>query len=353
MSKTQLFEPWTFGLDFNPVSQQKYAQFVANNGGKVSSSRESLSKYNQQKSGKRATLHAPLVEAVDKLASFMFENDKSGATGKQRDASGKVLYYCGEFTGKTGEAEFGVYNPINGTFKIGVVDSGGALKGTKPLGQKGYYGGMCYFLLAYASLDDGEFKARFEKYYNDPDVLKRDDIEDMFCMCDNVYRRVETPSPGTAALAVNIPSSNNIPKITQLKLDSGEYSPNSDITGDFIYLKNSNRSNRAGKRTMEELTCRYSLNLLGELEEEEKSMIPVMDATYQPTTYLVDMAMMVKEAGMRKYMLRSESGLGKTTDARALAAVLGLPYRVFTCSENTDEMEVLANMIPNTGKSKK
>lgn len=30
MSKTQLFESWTFGLDFDSASQQKYAQFVIN-----------------------------------------------------------------------------------------------------------------------------------------------------------------------------------------------------------------------------------------------------------------------------------------------------------------------------------
>lgn len=88
-----------------------------------------------------------------------------------------------------------------------------------------------------------------------------------------------------------------------------------------------------------------------ELTADEKAKVP--DVTkcmdYQISESLELMVKMASVAHMSKFMLRGPAGVGKTTDAKLLAAVLGLPYRVFTCSENTDEMDLLANMLPNTG----
>ena len=48
-------------------------------------------------------------------------------------------------------------------------------------------------------------------------------------------------------------------------------------------------------------------------------------------------------------MMTGDAGTGKTTDARMIAQILGLPYYVFTCGPGTDELELLATTVPNMG----
>ena len=52
---------------------------------------------------------------------------------------------------------------------------------------------------------------------------------------------------------------------------------------------------------------------------------------------------------MRVFMMAGESGTGKTTSAKMVAQLLGLPYYSFTCGEATDEVDLVSSMIPNTG----
>ena len=49
-------------------------------------------------------------------------------------------------------------------------------------------------------------------------------------------------------------------------------------------------------------------------------------------------------------MMTGVAGVGKTTDARIIAQVLRVPYYCFTCGPETDEMTLLASMIPNMRK---
>ena len=55
---------------------------------------------------------------------------------------------------------------------------------------------------------------------------------------------------------------------------------------------------------------------------------------------------------MRNFLLRGNSGTGKTEGARAIAAGLGLPYLYLTCSANTEIFDVLGQMMPVTGTRK-
>ena len=49
----------------------------------------------------------------------------------------------------------------------------------------------------------------------------------------------------------------------------------------------------------------------------------------------------------RLFMLTGPAGVGKTTDVKIIAQVLGLPYYVFTCGPDTDELSLLASTVPN------
>ena len=59
-----------------------------------------------------------------------------------------------------------------------------------------------------------------------------------------------------------------------------------------------------------------------------------------------------KRQPMRVFMSAGESGTGKTTNARMVAQMLGLPYYSFTCGEGTDEVDLVSSMIPNIGGTK-
>ncbi len=55
-----------------------------------------------------------------------------------------------------------------------------------------------------------------------------------------------------------------------------------------------------------------------------------------PEDYLVskeaeEILQMVDKTPARLFMLTGDAGTGKTTDARMIAQILGLPYYVFTC----------------------
>lgn len=53
---------------------------------------------------------------------------------------------------------------------------------------------------------------------------------------------------------------------------------------------------------------------------------------------------------MRVFLSVGEAGTGKSTNAKIIAQLLGLPYYAFTCSEGTDEVDLVSSMVPNTGE---
>lgn len=63
MSKTVLFDTWTWNYDFDD-SMPNLKKVVEDAGKKYTTSVGAISKYNEQRNGKRATLHVPTVQAV-------------------------------------------------------------------------------------------------------------------------------------------------------------------------------------------------------------------------------------------------------------------------------------------------
>lgn len=55
---------------------------------------------------------------------------------------------------------------------------------------------------------------------------------------------------------------------------------------------------------------------------------------------------------MRVFIAAGESGTGKTTNAKMVAQLLGMPYYFFTCGEGTNETDLVSAMIPNIGSKK-
>ncbi|MFR2189779.1 MAG: hypothetical protein ACLS5R_10875 [Blautia sp.] len=84
----------------------------------------------------------------------------------------------------------------------------------------------------------------------------------------------------------------------------------------------------------------------------EKERIPTLPEDYIVSQEVEEILEMVVHTPARLFMMTGEAGTGKTTDARMIAQILGLPYYVFTCGPGTDELELLASTVPNMGTKK-
>ena len=86
-----------------------------------------------------------------------------------------------------------------------------------------------------------------------------------------------------------------------------------------------------------------------DVNERTKERIPSLPEDYLVSKEAEEILQMVDKTPARLFMLTGDAGTGKTTDARMIAQILGLPYYVFTCGPGTDELELLATTVPNMG----
>lgn len=351
MGNTKLFETWTFNRPF----PEPFAGEVVKAGKKTSVEPECISKHNHMTRGKRATLHAPTLRALIAVSEIM-DGAVTGAFGLQND-NNTVKRYCMEYVrpgGTIRDTRILIYDPVNGRCK-GMMKTGEVLSSMPVISDKGGSGKEILMLLSYASLQkgllyDAEFSTAFERFSEEqkkgfPDPAKA--MTQAFLLCDNLYRRIEnSDSLGTDG----IPFDNtcialgNVPIITQARLESGYYAPTETSFGIFQLLKSSFR--RTG-RTIADLKDRYRRNF--PLTEEEKNLIPRLPENFDVPEEVSDILEAVLNTPMRVFMSAGESGTGKTTNARMVAQLLGLPYYSFTCGEGTDEVDLVSSMIPNIG----
>lgn len=354
MANTKLFETWTF----NRPLPEPFAAEAVRSGKKTSTEPECISKHNHMTRGMRATLHAPTLRALI-LVSEIMEGTVTGAFGLLRE-SDMVKWYCMEYVragGTAGETRVLLYDPVNGRCK-GIMKNGTVFSSLPVIGgSSGSSGKEILMLLIYASLEDGmlhddEFCTAFAYFSeerkrgfpNPGEVMAK-----AFLLCDNLYRRIEN---GESLGSDGIPFENscislgNVPIITQARLESGYYAPTETRFGIFQVLKNS--SGRSG-RTIGLLKNRYRRNF--PLTDTEKGLVPHLPENYDVPEEVSDILDAVLNTPMRVFMSAGESGTGKTTNAKMVAQLLGLPYYSFTCGEGTDEVDLVSSMIPNIGRT--
>ena len=264
---------------------------------------------------------------------------------------------CARTVGTIRETRIILYDPINGRCK-GMMKNGTILSSLPVISDKGGSGKEILMLFAYASLKQGmlhdtEFAVTFERFSEERKKGFPNPEEAMaqaFLLCDNLYRRIENSD----SLGVDgIPFDNscislgNVPIITQARLERGYYAPTETSFGIFQVLKSSAR--KTG-RTIADLKNKYRRNFL--LTEEERNLVPKLPENYDVPEEVSDILEAVLNTPMRVFMSAGESGTGKTTNARMVAQMLGLPYYSFTCGEGTDEVDLVSSMIPNIGGTK-
>ena len=126
---------------------------------------------------------------------------------------------------------------------------------------------------------------------------------------------------------------------------SGIYSPNQQIYGKFAILSSSGIKK---EQTIAELKSIYQTGWT--VSEESRKRIPKLPESYQVSIGAQNILESIVKTPARLFMMTGGAGVGKTTDARIIAQVLRVPYYCFTCGPETDEMTLLASMIPNMRK---
>ena len=350
MAENVLFESWTMA----EALPYPLDQIVDAGGGKKMSTREEdCSCYNTMRQGKNAKLHPPTLRALLTLAQTLCGKG-SNAVGVQTNDRQNVNYYCMEYEKETGRCAL-VYNPKNGTF-LGCRDHGG-LQRLQPV-KRGVNTGEEYLAaLAYASLErldlyDHEFAGYFavlmrqmKTGWNDRDAA----LKAAFVCCDNLYHRIGSKAlAASTAIPLNqeqLKKDNAIKTLPSYLVRSGLYTPNYQVRGKFQILEITVPKK---ERTIAELRPIYQTGWVdGKSSKEKIPQLPENCLVSQDAQKILES---IVKTPARFFMMTGGAGIGKTTDARIIAQVLGVPYYCFTCGPETDEMALLASVVPNMGK---
>ena len=348
MSKTKLFESWTFRLQLpSPFDDPKYS------GAKPMG----FSQDNTSSTAQKATLHAPTLRALlafVKLVSATengLNTDGLGAIGHQGNTYRISEYRSGNKT------DCVVFNPITGKFNAVQIEDGSQVLKPYSLGAGNGSGSCLLFCLMPSLNEDDEFRQKFQELTSHyergwPDMNAA--FECALVLCDNVYRRIENSKQlGTDGVKISIPTTGNISVITQMAMDSGNYAPTGASYGNFTIMQMSGTV--AAKPTSfqkEDFVSKYTLsNRI--LTDRERAMVPTLPDWYILPKEVVRVCEHAKATTatnqpMRNFLFRGEAGTGKTMGAQAIAAGLNLPYTLMTCSANTEITDLVGQFIPDT-----
>lgn len=309
---------------------------------------------NIRKQGKVSRLHGPTLHALLTLIQIRKEKD-SGAAGIQRGRDA-INYFCMEYPGNQGKYVM-TYNSKNGRFS-GILKT--EEKNEKLPGiREGKNTGEQYLaLLAYANLvpDNPLFNEEFQKNFYILEEQEKKEWEDMesalraaFICCDAMYCEViANPQQAVPLEKSQFRAEELEDVLPEYKIAAGVYAPNDEIYGKFHVLLPVNEKT---KRTLFELKQIYSgrWDVNERTKERTKERIPSLPEDYLVSKEAEEILQMVDKTPARLFMMTGDAGTGKTTDARMIAQILGLPYYVFTCGPGTDELELLATTVPNMG----
>ena len=189
-----------------------------------------------------------------------------------------------------------------------------------------------------------KLKAQFQSGWPDREEMMRA----AYVCSDNLYRRIinrewmgEDGIPFDNSYLTN----GLIPCLTYNMIQSGVYSPNEVGIGKFLVFE---KMNIRAEYEIAEMQKAYFLNL--RFPDEVKRLIPRLPDQYKVGTDAEKILRAVARTPVRTFMITGSAGVGKSTDAKIIAQVLGVPYYYFTCGPNTDEMELIASMVPNTSR---
>lgn len=353
MGKTKILENWTFTRSMPAPFDAE----VLRRGKKDSTEESCLSVHNKMTRGKRATLNSVTLRGM-LLAADIINGKSKGAMGVETE-KGQICRYYVETVSSQGagdEIRLFIYDPKKGSWRAS-VKKGESLLAYPKIGENGASGKEMFLLLAYASMREGpihdqEFEDSFRTFVKERDKGFPDmelAMECAFLCCDNLYRRLENrDSLGAAGIPFHNEAiaAGNVTVIPTVRLKNGRYAVTRTDYGTFQVLKRKEEMKTSG--TIGELKPGYSRKF--PLDDRERELIPVLPENYQVPVEVTEIVEAVLHTPMRVFMSAGESGTGKTTNAKMVAQLLGMPYYFFTCGEGTDETDLVSAMIPNIGR---
>ena len=348
MSKTKLFESWTFRLQLPaPFDDPQYA----------GAKNHSFSQYNISSTAQKSTLHAPSLRALLAFVKLVSASEKGqsteglGAIGHQGSTFRISEYHSANKT------DCVVFNPVTGKFNAAQVEDGTDTLKPYTVGPSNGSGTGLLFCLMPILHQDEEFQRNFQEFLTHYDSGWTDMDGAFNCaliLCDNMYRRIESSKTlGSDGVKISIPTTGNISAITQMSMDSGNYAPTGATYGEFTIMQMSGTPTaRTASFNREDFVGKYTL-FTRVLTDREKAMVPTLPDWYIIPKEVVRVCEHAKittasSQPMRNFLFRGDAGTGKTMGAQAIAAGLNLPYTLMTCSANTEITDLVGQFIPDT-----
>lgn len=308
----------------------------------------SVSKYN---TGSQATLSPSVMQAVHAYIDCQY-GVSLGALGSVENTT--VAEYKPD--GSDEIYHIAAYDPDAGFITASVYNNATKAGMLYRLAKSAKDGSAIMFALLPTLMKDEEFANTLREYTD----VRRDGYTNMddavrcaSVLCDNAYRRImDETNPKHVKL--NIDNSGNITQIRPAQLAAGTYSPDALLAGEFVVL-----AKIAGQPKPKPVVSVPHDSFIGKyalsnrvLSVEEQKLLPVLPASHVLDERVVSACRHAQlttqsDKPMRNFMFRGPSGTGKTEGALAMAAGLGLPHMIFTCSANTEIFDMVGQVFPN------
>ena len=254
-----------------------------------------------------------------------------------------------------------VYDSNKGSFLAATYDSATENTSQYTVHKTQKDGAVLAMAMMPLFLEDDEFKENYDAFMQCqstgfPDITQATNY--MAIMCDNAYRRTQDDT-NPAHIKVVIEKSGNILPIRQAQLEAGTFTPKTVSIGEFTIMGHTGAAPVFTPTVVveqEDFVGKYPLNPSRILSQTEIGLVPEIPSWHILTKEVIDICKHAQYSTgtanpMRNFLLRGPAGTGKTHDARAIAAGLGLPYVKFTCSADTDVFDFIGQVYPDFGTS--
>lgn len=207
-----------------------------------------------------------------------------------------------------------------------------------------------------AKLVNGQFIKYADEVANEvSEILKQlrqneEDSGNAFAEPSLIYRLQDVIYSGMQESSIPVsfpPNQAKLKEISVNTLKSGLYEPNHIISEGFKIFIDELKPKKV--MTVKDYGDRFKLGIV--LTPEQEARVPDV-SDHVVTETALSIVHSILNTPHRCLMLGGPSGTGKTTDCMIAAALTGLPYASQSCSEGTDETDIVTKFIPNTGDAK-